>query len=344
MVLAIEQAYKLMHPHFCDRVCRNEPLTRHCSFEVGGPADLWVALETHEELETLLRLCTTHELPLLLIGAGRNVIFADAGVRGIVARMDLQRYEIEDHHDGTATLIAETGVRWPQLLHQMIPAGWAGLEFGIGIPGTLGAGLISNAGAHNQELGQVLEWIEVLDARNCNTHIGDPFPTLVTRRYDRDNLDLGYRHSRFRINRYTHLDVQGNLIFPTRQLIEPAEIVVKLGLRLHREDPQQLAARCTGYIEERRADEPPLPRTGPIFKDPPEYLAKGLIAEADLRGKTFGKAQITVQNPNYIVNTGGATAREIFSLIKEAHQGVLKHAGIELALNVDILGAWPGRP
>ncbi|GHO48712.1 UDP-N-acetylmuramate dehydrogenase [Ktedonospora formicarum] len=343
MVTAINQAYQLMHTHFHDRVRRNEPLTRHCSFEVGGPADLWVALDTHEELETLLRLCATHHVPLLLTGAGRNVIFADEGVRGIVARMDLQRYEIQDHRDGTATLIAEAGVRWPQLLHQLIPAGWSGLEFGIGIPGTLGAGLVSNAGAHNQELGQALEWIEVLDARNCNTHVGELFPTLVMRRYHHDDIDLSYRHSRFRINRYTHLDRQGNLIFPVRQLIEPAEIIVKLGLRLHHEDPRQLTARCDGYIEDRRANEPPLPGTGPIFKDPPGSLAKDVIAQAGLGGKTIGKAQISEQNPNYIVNADGATAREIFSLIKEAHQGVLKHAGIELALNVDILGAWPGR-
>src|SRR5689334_23564865 len=294
----IEQAYEILHPHFQDRIRQNEPLAAHSAFGVGGPADTWVPLETHLELETVVRICVIHHWPLLLVGAGRNCLFADAGVRGIVARIDLQQYEIEDHHDDTATLIVDAGVRWPQLLHHLISQGWAGLEFGIGIPGTLGAGLISNVGAHDHDLGQALEWIDVLDVRNGNTRTAadDEFVTLVRSRYTRDELDLSYRHSRFRTDRATHLDRQGKLVFPARQLIEPAEIVLTLGLRLWREDPEQVAARCDQYMRERRAHEPVLPRSGPIFKDPPGLQAKELIALAGLQGETLGGAQIITQN------------------------------------------------
>src|SRR5262249_1255243 len=162
---------------------------------------------------------TTHQWPLLLVGEGRNILFADAGFRGIVARIDWQQYEIEER---TATLIADAGVRWSKLLPQLQALGWAGLEFGIGIPGTLGAGLISNACAHNRDLGQTLQWIDVLDARGCNTGQYDVFVPLVKRRHTREDLDLGYRHSRFRVNRTTHIDAEGKLVFPSRQLIEPA--------------------------------------------------------------------------------------------------------------------------
>jgi UDP-N-acetylmuramate dehydrogenase len=262
-------------------------------------------------------------------------------VRGIVARVDAQDYEIEEHTDNTATLIADAGVRWSQLLRQLQPLGWGGLEFGIGIPGTLGAGLISNVGAHNQDLGQALEWIDVLDARFCNTGKHDVFVPLVKKHYIREDLDLGYRHSRFRADRYTHLDTNGKLIFPTRQMIEPAEIVVRLGLRLQRKDPQQLAALCNQYTQERQTHEPAIPRTGPIFKDPPDHLAKDLIARAGLGGKTIGQAKINEQNANYIANLGGATAKEIMALITVAHQQVLAESGIDLMLNVEILGEWP---
>lgn len=335
-----EQAYTILHPLFQERLHVKEPLAQHCSFEVGGLADIWVSLESPAELETLIRACTIHHWPLLLVGGGRNVLFADAGVRGVVARIDAQHYEIEEHGDNTATLIADAGVHWSQLLEQLHPLGWSGLEFGIGIPGTLGGGIISNAGAHDRDLGQTLEWIDVLDARGCNTGKYDMFVPLIKRHYVREDLDLGYRHSRFRANRYTHLDTSGKLILSPRQLIEPAEMVIRLGLRLHRRDPRELAALSEQYIQERQAHEPALPRTGPVFKDPADHLARDLVAQAGLAGETIGQAQIFEQNANYVINLGGATAQEIMSLIILAHQQVLAQSGIDLMLNIEALGEW----
>jgi UDP-N-acetylmuramate dehydrogenase len=333
-----EQAYRVLHPQFQELLQIQEPLAQHCSFGTGGPADLWLTLQTPQELERLICTCTTNQWPLLLVGEGRNILFADAGVRGIVARIDWQQYEIEER---TATLIADAGVRWSQLLPQLQVLGWAGLEFGIGIPGTLGAGLISNAGAHHRNLGQSLQWIDVLDARACNTGQCDVFVPLVERRYAREDLDLSYRHSRFRVHCSTHIDADGKLVIPARQLIEPAEIVLRLALRLQRKAPQQIAALSYQYRQERQAEEPSLPKTGPIFKDPPDALAKELIARTGLGGKVTGNAQITEQNANYIANLGGASAQEILSLILIAHQQVLAQSGIDLLLNLELLGEWP---
>jgi UDP-N-acetylmuramate dehydrogenase len=337
MLFDSEQAYAVLHPHFHELLHVQEPLAHHCSFGVGGPADIWLTLQTLQELEALIRTCTTHQWPLLLVGEGRNILFADAGFRGIVARIDWQQYEIEER---TATLIADAGVRWSKLLNQLQVLGWAGLEFGIGIPGTLGAGITSNAGAHNQDLGQILRWIDVLDARGCNTGQYDVFVPLIKRRYAREDLDLGYRHSRFRINRYTHIDADGKLVFPTRQLIEPAEIVIRLGLRLQRKDPKEVAALAHQYLQERQAQEPAVPKTGPVFKDPPGSLARDLIAQAGLGGKTIGNAKIIEHNANYIANLGEATAEQIMSLILMAHQQVLAKSGIDLLLNLEVLGEW----
>jgi UDP-N-acetylmuramate dehydrogenase len=332
-----EQASSILHPHFQGLLKVEEPLSHHCSFEVGGTADIWLTLPTTRELEALIRLCTMHQWPFLLVGEGRNILFADDGVRGIVARADWQQYEIEER---TQTLIADAGVRWSKLLPELQVLGWAGLEFGIGIPGTLGAGLVSNVGAHNRDLGQALQWIDVLDARACNTGPYDIFVPLVKRRYAREDLDLGYRHSRFRLNRMTHIDANGKLVFPKRQLIQPAEMVLRLALQLHRQDPHQIAALSHQYIQERQAQEPVLPKTGPVFKDPPGSSAKDLIAQAGLGGQTRGHAQITKHNANYIANLGGATAQEILSLILMAHQQVLAQSGTDLLLNLELLGEW----
>jgi UDP-N-acetylmuramate dehydrogenase len=339
MVFDSEQAYSVLHPHFHEMLHVQEPLAEHCSFGVGGLADIWLTLQTQRELEDLIRICTTNQWPLLLVGEGRNILFADEGVRGVVARIDWQHYEIEERTD---TLIADAGVRWSKLLPQLQALGWTGLEFGIGIPGTLGAGLISNAGAHNQDLGQTLQWIDVLDVRSCNTGQYDVFVPLIKRRYTREELDLGYRHSRFRVNRIAHIDADGKLVLPTRGLIEPTEIVTRLGLRVQRQNPQEIAALSHHYIQERQVQEPVLPKTGPVFKDPPNSLAKDLIARAGLGGKTTGNAQISTKNANYIRNMGGATAEEIMSLILMAHQQVLAESGVDLMLNLEVLGEWAG--
>src|SRR5437016_7901769 len=231
MTFDAETIYKKLQPHFQKRVRLNEPMARHCTFGVGGPADVWVSLDTSRELIDLVRICIEEQWPLLLVGNGTNILFADAGVRGIVARIVLDNYTIEDQGDKTALLVAEAGVSWPRLLNELAPQGWGGLEFGPGIPGTLGGGVISNAGAHNSELSEVLAWVEVVDARGSSLHqTGITVP--MVRRYIHNEIDLGYRQSRFRAGRHIAFDAHGYPIVPPRGLIEPAKIIVHLGLRL----------------------------------------------------------------------------------------------------------------
>jgi len=226
------------------------------------------------------------------------------------------------------------------LLHELAPLGWAGLEFGVGIPGTLGWGVISNAGAHNDDLGQVLAWIEVLDARGSNVAGEDQLALPLVRRYLHDELDLGYRHSRFRAQRQVRFDEQGHLSPPPRDMIEPGEIIMRLGIRLHRTDPQELRANIAQYKHQRQLTEPAQRHAGTVFKDPPGEEASHLIDQVGLRGKTQGKAQISERNANYIVNRGGAQAADVAALIMEAHRRVLEQLGVNLELDVELRGEW----
>lgn len=335
-------AYDVLHPYFQQRLRMHEPLSQHSSFGVGGPADLWLSVETREELRELVSMCAQRRWPLLVVGAGSNILYADAGVRGIVASMALPHYHLEEQSSETALLIAEAGVRWELLLKDLAPLGWGGLEFAVGIPGTLGAGVISNVGAYNQEVGQALEWIEVLDASACNREVREPpvFPALVFSRYQHDDLDLGYRHSRFREQRLTHIEAQGHLVFPARGLIEPAELVVSLALHVHRKSPTVLAALLERHTRERQQTDPEQRHCGSIFKDPSGTTARALLEQAGVAGRTRGNAQISECNPNFILNSGGANSDDIAALIVEAHQQVLTQFDIHLALNVELLGEW----
>lgn len=340
MIFDSIHAYDLLYPHFQKRAHRDEPLNQHSSFGVGGTADIWITVENRKELIDLVNLCANEHWPLLLVGDGSNIIFADSGVRGIVARIGAHQYHIEEGTGNMAMIVAESGARWAQLLRDMVPLGWGGLEFGIGIPGTLGAGIVSNAGAHNQSLGQVLEWIEVLDARGCNVEGVNEVSFPIIRRYMSSELDLGYRYSRFRAHRMTHVDKNGEIVFPAHKLIEPPEIVLRLGLRLYRQSPKDLTALLDKHKKYRKQTEPSLRHMGSIFRDTTEGTATELLMRARLAGKTQGNAQISELNPNYIINKGEASAADIIQLIEQMHHRVLEQCNVDLVLNVELLGDW----
>jgi len=276
----------------------------------------------------------------LIGGNGTNVLYSDAGVRGVMAHVATTDYHIENNGDETALLVAAAGVSWPTLLHELAPQGWGGLEFGVGIPGTLGGGVISNAGAHNGELGQALAWIEVLDARKSGNKDGDDLHLPQIRRYQHDELDLGYRHSRFREQRRSRFNAQGYLIPAPRTLIEPAEIVLSLGIRLHREDPAKLQSILSQNLLYRERTQPRQQHTGLIFKNPPGDYAGRLIDLAGMKGYTIGNAQVSTLDPNFIINLGGAQAADVAALAEETHRRVREQSGIELEVEVELRGEW----
>ncbi len=334
MTFDAEKVYQELQTRYQGRVRRDEPLARHGTFGVGGPAEVWVTLETSEDVLDLVSQCMSNGWPLLLLGNGTNVLYADAGARGIVARLALNVYTIEDHGDGTALLRAGAGVSWPKLLNELATLGWGGLEFGPGIPGTLGGGVISNAGAHFGNLGEVLAWVDVVDARPNVEN------APVVRHYEHAELDMTYRHSRFRSERRIIFDDEGYPVVAPRDLIEPAEIITQLGVRLHRDEPQHLRARIEEFKQHRKRTQPPQQSAGSVFKNPAGDYAARLIEQVGLKGSAHGKARISERHANFIVNSGGASAADVVALIVEARRRVREQFGIELELELELRGAW----
>lgn len=334
MTFDAEKVYQELQPRYQGRVRRNELLARHGTFGVGGPADVWVSLETSAEVLDLAGQCMAKGWPLLLLGNGTNVLYADAGARGIVARLALNVYTIEDFGNGTALLKAGAGVSWPKLLNELATLGWGGLEFGPGIPGTLGGGVVSNAGAHFGNLGEVLAWVDVVDARPNAEHVP------VVRHYEQAELDMSYRHSRFRSERCVLFNDEGQPVVAPRELIEPAEIITQLGVRLHHDEPQQLRARIEEFKQHRKRTQPPQQSAGSVFKNPAGDYAARLIEQVGLKGTAYGKARISERHANFIVNAGGASAADVVALIVEARRRVREQCGVELELELELRGAW----
>lgn len=314
-----------------------EPLSRHGTFGVGGPADAWVKVEVESTLERLAALAAQRKWPLMLVGNGTNVLYADAGAHGIVARMALNEWTLEQVDATHARLSAGAGVSLPKLVNDLAAQGWTGLEWAAGVPGTIGGAVVSNAGAHGACVADTLESARILFAPGAAE--GEPDRPVI-RDLPASALGLTYRHSRFRADRRITFDDDGHPQAAPRELIEPPEMITGAVFLLKRDDPQEILKRVAHYKQHRKDTQPPQPSAGSVFKNPDGDHAGRLIESVGLKGTSIGKAQISPKHANFIINTGGARAADVVALIALARHTVRQRCGVELELEVELRGDW----
>jgi UDP-N-acetylmuramate dehydrogenase len=316
------------------RLRPNELLSRHGTFGVGGPADAWVSVAREEELLALVNLASDRNWPLMLVGNGTNALFSDAGARGVVARMQIDTSTLEEQPDGRLRLVAGGGVSLPKLINDLAGKGLAGLEWGAGVPGTIGGGIVSNAGAHGACIADTLESARVLVVPSTSGE------RAIIHDLPADECSLGYRRSRFRAEREMRFDEQSYPIPAPHGQFEPPEMIAGGSFLLTRDDPAAIHARVAAYRQHRKDTQPPQPSAGSVFKNPSGDHSGRLVEAAGLKGAIHGGAQISPKHANFIVNNGGATAADILALIALARETVLERFGIALELEVELRGDW----
>jgi len=323
---------------FGARVRANEPLARHSTFGVGGPAGAWITITGEADLPRLVRLAQKHTWPLLLIGNGTNALFSDAGARGVVDRMNIEEWHLDAEDERSALLVAGAGVSLPKLVNDLAARGLAGLEWGAGVPGTIGGAVVSNAGAHGACVADTIQSARVLFADAGEAR--EATAAASVRELLAAELELGYRRSRFRERREIAFDDLGRPTPPPRALLEPPRMIVGATFRLRRDDPDAIRERVRTYRQHRKQTQPPQPSAGSVFKNPPGDYSGRLIEAAGLKGTCVGKAQISPRHANFIVNTGGATSADVVALIALARRTVRERFGIALELEVELRGDW----
>lgn len=278
-----------------------EPLKRHTSFKIGGPADLFVEVQNTKELIFVLSQLRQREIPWFLLGNGTNLLVHDQGYRGAVVHLVGQFKEFKFN-----SLVLEAGAAVPMALlaQRANRLGLRGLAFASGIPGTVGGAAVMNAGAHGHCLGEVLLDVQILDS------------SLALHTYQASELGLSYRKSK----------------------ISPTAIVCAVRLQLEIGDKDELERQSRDYSEFRRNRQPRQPNAGSIFKNPPHTAAGHLIEAAGLKGQRVGGAMISDIHANFIVNCQQATAADVMSLITIAQREVAQQFGIKLELEVRLLG------
>ena len=282
----------------------DEPLAKHTTFGIGGPADCMVFPETREELSKLLKYAYQKKISAIFIGSGSNILVWDKGFDGIVISLKKSFKNLTIKRN--SQIIVEAGVMLGTMVKQAMAAEIGGLESLIGVPGTVGGALIMNAGAFGSEISKYFEEAKTM------TIEGD------TKSYKKGEIEFSYRHSTFPKN----------------------EILLEATFQCKRGKPGEILKERKVASEGRKSNQPLKFRSaGSIFKNPSDTLAAGyLIDKAGLKGTERGGATISEKHANFIVNMGGATAADVLFLIKLAKKYVAKKFNINLELEVKLIG------
>ncbi|MDF2588341.1 MAG: murB [Anaerocolumna sp.] len=319
---------KLMQVVNKNQILIEEPLARHTTFQVGGPAQFLIVPESITQIKELVDLCTKEDMDLFVMGNGSNLLVSDIGFRGVViklchvfsniaiSKIDFDNtkeylYTLPEQLDKNETwyqVTAESGVMLSKLANLVADESLEGFEFAAGIPGTLGGAVTMNAGAYDGEIKNSIIGATVLD-RKGNIY-----------KLNKEELKLGYRKSIIQDNNYIVLD---------------ATFLFKIGKK------EEIRNKIND-LNARRRDKQPLeyPSAGSTFKRPNGYFAGKLIMDSGLRGYQLGNAQVSEKHCGFVINRGGATAAEVRALISEIIRIVYEKHGVMLEPEVKLLGEF----
>lgn len=278
-----------------------EPMSRHTSFRIGGPARLMALPRTEREAREAVKAAGELDIRPFILGNGTNLLVDDEGYGGFVLKPFLTRLGA----DGEEGVLAGSGVPLSRLAGHALERGLTGLEFAQGIPGSLGGAVTMNAGAYGGEIAQVLEEVTFLDEEGelCALPASE--------------CGFGYRHS----------------VFSDRRCL-----ILEGRFRLEKGDPEAIKARMDGLAAQRKAKQPlEYPSAGSMFKRPPGHFAAALIDQCGLKGCAVGGAQVSEKHAGFVVNRGGATCADVLELVRQVQERVLARTGVELELEVKVL-------
>lgn len=285
-------------------IVQNEPMSRHTSFRIGGPAKRMAYPKNGEQIVLLLQFAQDCGVEPLVIGNGTNLLAPDQGLDRLVIDTSAAFHEIRVQ--GGGVLSADCGVPLARLADTACKQGLTGLEFAHGIPGTLGGAICMNAGAYGGEMSQVLESVTAL------------FPDEGIKTLSLEELEFGYRHSVFTEH--------------------PEAVVLHATVRLSSGKPEEIRRTMKDLIERRKASQPlEYPSAGSTFKRPPDHYAGALIEQCGLKGLTIGGAQVSEKHAGFVINVNHATCADVLEVIRQVQERVAAQTGVRLEPEVRIV-------
>lgn len=284
-----------------DRVLRNEPMCKHTSFKIGGPADIFVAVNTIEELKNTLNIAQTNKILVTCIGNGTNLLVKDKGIRGITIKLNFKNIKINGEE-----IEVGSGMQLPILAKTAYENSLSGLEFASGIPGTVGGAVKMNAGAYGGEFKDIVIETTYLDSEQNLKNIQNK------------EHKFSYRYSIFD---------------------ETNDIIISTKLKLKKEN-QEIIKRKMEENSLKRKEKQPInfPNAGSVFKRKNEYIPAEIIDKCGLKGYNIGNAYVSKLHAGFIINKGNATAQDVLNLIEHIKNVVKEKYYINLELEIKVIG------
>lgn len=296
----LEELYRIVG---ASNVKLDEPMKKHTTFQIGGPADCFVTPETVEELGQVLASCNAAKVPVFILGNGSNLLVSDAGIEGVVIQLfgNFNQFSIEGN-----LIKAQSGILLSKIGALAKNASLTGFEFAAGIPGTLGGAVVMNAGAYGGEMKDIIRCVQVMDDNGNLLELSG------------EEMEFSYRHSVIGEKNY---------------------IVIGATIELEPGDADAIAGRMEELSIARRTKQPlEYPSAGSTFKRPEGYFAGKLIQDADLRGYRVGDAQVSEKHCGFVINRGNATAEDVIQLIQDVQHKVKEQFGVLLEPEVRLTG------
>jgi UDP-N-acetylmuramate dehydrogenase len=293
---------------FGDRMQENAPLSGYTTARIGGPADVLVFARKADELALGAEMLWKMDVPFILLGGGSNVLVSDRGVRDVVIinRARLLKFNAQAE---PPSVHAESGVTPNDIAQRAARLGLAGFEWAASIPGSLGGAIYGNAGAFDGDIAGNLISVELIHRQNGR------------QTWPAEKMEYGYRNS---FLKRTH----------------PPIIILAAELALQHGDPQTIQSKMEQFSNRRRLNQPPGASMGSMFKNPPGDKAGRLMEAAGLKGRHVGNASISTQHANFFINNGETKAADMLALIELARKVVFEQFGIQLELEVELIGEW----
>lgn len=307
-----------------EQILLEEPMKKHTSFKIGGIADIFVKVKTIDELRHVIKIAKKENIYLTIIGNGSNVLVKDNGIRGIVAKLDLN--DISINHD---IVTVGSGVKLGELAQRLLKKQIAGFEFAAGIPGTIGGAVRMNAGAYGGEMKDIVIETKCLDLEDYGgetitiddieitqkNEVADSPKIIVL---DNKEQDFAYRHSIFMERKY---------------------IILETKLRLCKGKYEDIKSKMDEYMNSRKEKQPiNMPSAGSTFKRGNDFITAKIIDECGLKGFSIGDAQVSEKHAGFVVNKGNATAEDVIDLIQHVKEVVYEKTGKNIELEIEIIG------
>ena len=288
-----------------DKILFNEPMSKHSTFKLGGPADCFIKIDNIDDLKEILEFVNKNKIPLTVLGNGSNILVLDSGIKGITICIKFEKLEIQESQE-EVKIIVGSGNKISKLARECLEKGISGLEELSGIPGTIGGAIKMNAGAHGKEMKDIVKKVKCID---YNGNIKE---------FTNREMKFGYRKSILKKENYIVLEV---------------EMLLQKGNR------QEIKEKIDKYSKYRKEKQPiEFPSAGSTFKRGDNFITAALIDKAGLKGYSIGGAEVSTKHSGFIINKGNATAEDVIKLIKYVEEEVYKKFDKKIELEIEIIG------